>query len=329
MVADEVSVQAVYEEWFRLAHLSMEPGLAGAEHIFPFEDRELTVRLPSLPIGDRFDEDATAFISVRRTATNEPRQVEIFAVLVVISGLEFRISRAAASLPHIDTSLYTDEQQKELDTRSDKLWLLARRAIDYWLRVVRYHTGFARIGLDTYPGDTTLKGGQLINCERHTQFYTPLIQRTIVARGSHRLTPDKWKKIESSLKDAVSPPIWHEYLMSGRQRIEVGDLKAAVIDLATCSELAIRRQINTKLPADTPAGVREIVSRTNMTDIFRRWEGLGLPDKTSIPNFPTVRTLFDVRNAIAHRGEDDRVNVEFCKQASTAVQSLVHNFSPM
>ena len=325
MTTNEELIEAHYEEWFRLAHLSMEPSLAGEEHHFVLEGRELTIRLPSMPIEDRFDENATAFISVRRTATNEPLQVEIYAVLVVVSGLEFRIPRAAASLAHIDASLYTDQQRKELDSRSNELWLLARRATDYWLRVVRYHTGSALIGLDTYPGDATLEGGQLINCERHSRFYTPSIQRTVVVRGSHCLMPDEWEKIASNLKDGISPPIWHEFLMSGRQRIEVGDMKAAVIDLATCSELAIRRQINTKLPADTPVGVREIVARTNMTDIFRRWEELGLPQKTSIPDFPTVRTLFEVRNAIGHRGEDGRVDIEFCKQVSRAVQSLLHN----
>jgi hypothetical protein len=40
--ADEVSVQARYEEWLRLNHLSMEPGLAGAEHHFIFDDQALS-----------------------------------------------------------------------------------------------------------------------------------------------------------------------------------------------------------------------------------------------------------------------------------------------
>src|SRR6202158_1063253 len=125
MTADEVLIQAQYEEWFRLARLSMEPSLADAKHQFIFEGRELTVRLPSMPIGDRFGQEATAVVSAWRQATDEPLRVESYAVLVVVSGLEFRISRAAASLAHIDTSLYTEEQRKDLDSRSNELWLLA------------------------------------------------------------------------------------------------------------------------------------------------------------------------------------------------------------
>jgi hypothetical protein len=144
MSVDEVTVPARYEEWLRLSHLSMEPGLAGAEHAFVFDDREFVVRSPSLPsensVPDRY---ATAFISIRRTATNEPVQVEVYAVLVVISGLSFSLPPAAALSPHMNSSLYADEQRRELDSRSNELWFLVRRAIDYWLRVVRCHTGVA------------------------------------------------------------------------------------------------------------------------------------------------------------------------------------------
>jgi hypothetical protein len=326
-VAADVAISARYEEWLRVSHLAMEPQLASAEHPFIFDNQELRVRLPGLP-PDPPGEDATAAIYSRRAASGEPVSIGIYAIRVVISGLKFSLPAAAASYPGTNTSLYTGEQIRELNLRSDDLWRLCRRAIDYWLRVVRHRTAFALVDLDRYFGDdATWKGGQLVNCESGHRFYVPHVQRTIVAPAMHRLTMQEWTDIGSDLQKGASPPIWHEYLMSARQRIEVGDLKAAVIDLATCSELAMRKYVDTALPTGTPPGVREIVARHNMSRMFSDWENLGLPPMPSVPDFKTLKELSETRNRVAHRGQDPRATDEFCKKASSAVMELIAAFN--
>jgi len=46
---DIVLVDARYDEWFRVTHLSMPPTLAGAEHQFTFEHASVTIKLPETP----------------------------------------------------------------------------------------------------------------------------------------------------------------------------------------------------------------------------------------------------------------------------------------
>jgi hypothetical protein len=195
--------------------------------------------------------------------------------------------------------------------------------LDYWLRVVRWRTGYALIDFATSLHDATLLGGRLINCATGAAFYSPSIGRTVIVPPTRRLTSDEWAAIGSDLTKNAFPPVWHEYLMSGRQRIEAGDLAAAVIDLAVAIEMAVRLQVDSKLPPATPQGVCEAVARMNMTEVFRRWDDLDMPAKNSIPLFADIISLVEVRNAIMHRGGDPRITRDFCLRASAAVEMVI------
>jgi hypothetical protein len=266
---DIVSVDARYDEWFPVTHLSMPPSLAGAEHQFTFEDALVTIKLPETPAeGEVPSEYSKAYVPRRRATTNEIIEVEIYAVLVSIDALSIDLPVAAAEYPAENATLYSADQARELDGRSDQFWQLARRILDYWLRVVRWRTGYALIDLATSLHDATLLGGRLINCATGKAFYSPRIQRTFVVPRTRCLTSDEWAAIGGDLVKNAFPPVWHEYLMSGRQRIEVGDLTAAVIDLAVAIEVAVRLQVDSKLPPATPRGICEAVARMNMTDVF-------------------------------------------------------------
>jgi hypothetical protein len=325
---DIVSVKARYDEWLRVAHLSMPPSLAGAEHRFTFEDASVTIKLPETPAeGEAPNEYSKAYISVRRAATNEIVQVEIYAVLVSIDALTFDLPVAAAEYLGMNSTLYNKDQARELDERSNQVWRLARRILDYWLRVVRWHTGYALIDLDTSLRDATLHGGRLINCATGKAFYSPSVQRIVVVSATRRLTSDEWAAIGGDLVKHAVPPLWHEYLMSGRQRIEAGDLTAAIIDLAVAIEVAVRLRVDSKLPPATPRGICEVVARMNMTEVFRRWDDLDMPAQTSIPLFPDIIRLVEVRNAIMHRGADPRITRDFCLRASAAVERVIQTIN--
>jgi hypothetical protein len=64
-----------------------------------------------------------------------------------MEGLQFSIPSTAGTHPHIDPSLFTEEQRRDLDHQSDQLYFLAGRAMSYWLRVIWWKTGFHMIGL--------------------------------------------------------------------------------------------------------------------------------------------------------------------------------------
>jgi hypothetical protein len=107
-----VVIPARYEEWFRVSYLSMEPALASAYHSFTFGGERVKITLPPTPAFEDFNlSRAKASVSKRRAATNEPVEIYIYAVLVTITELEFRIPVAAAKYQHENSSLYTEDQR--------------------------------------------------------------------------------------------------------------------------------------------------------------------------------------------------------------------------
>jgi hypothetical protein len=319
-----VDVSATYKERVRIKHLSMEPSLQGATACFQFEDRKVEIKLPTLPLEEkRYSEYAEAEADVWNSSSKEVINVHIYAVLISVLELEFQLPPAAAEHRSINASLYDEKEARELDQQSDQLYFLARRALDYWLRVVRWKTGLGLIDLDPRADGATLYGGRLFNNAHGGAFYSPLVGRTVVAPERHRLNPLVWNEIATVVAAGLNPPLWNEYLMSAHRRIEHGDLTAAIIDLAIVVESVIRRTLDAQLPADTPKWTRSMAGRTTMTDLFNRWLEFNLPTISDLPWFKVIMTLVEVRNAIMHRGNDQRLRLSFCRAAASAAEKLI------
>jgi hypothetical protein len=331
MEETHVRVKARYEERIRIKHLSMEPALQGATSQFSFHNHPIEIKLPQLPPNGKGGTDyryLEAEADEWKAATGEILNVHIYTVSLAILALEFDLPIAAADHRHINDSLYSEAERGALDEKSDQLYFLARRAIDYWLRVVRWKTGLGLIDTDTSPDSESLHGGRLFNDSHGGAFYSPRVQRTVVAPERHRLTPANWSEIALALSAGATPPIWNEYQMSAHRRIEHGDLVAATIDLAIAAESVIRRAVDAQLPADTPNWTRNTVARINMSTLIDKWPDYGLPAVSQLQWFSTVKRLIQVRNRIMHRWDDSRIQAEFCRDAARAVDELIAVLAP-
>jgi hypothetical protein len=312
---ERVLIDAKYEERVRIKHLSMEPSLQGAKARFEFEKHCIEIALPTLPAGDKGkigDPYAEAEADVWQS-DGQIKDIYIYIVSVAVLALKFELPAAAAKHPHIDASLYTANDTQYLDEKSNKLYLLGRRAIDYFLRVVRWKTGLGLIAVDTREDRATLRGGRLFNLSRGGAFYSPPVGRTSVAPQRHQLKVQEWNDIVAALNAGNYPPIWDEYLASARRRIDMNDLTAGTIDLAIAAESAIRQFPGTSMGA----------RNGTMSNILANWLNLGFPPESHSSWFANVQTLFRVRNKLMHRGDDPRVQISFCRDATCAVESLI------
>ena len=70
---DIASVKARYDEWLRVANLSMPPSLACAEHQFRFEDASVTIKLPETPADVVAGLAATAAVGLMMVGAQTPR----------------------------------------------------------------------------------------------------------------------------------------------------------------------------------------------------------------------------------------------------------------
>jgi len=310
-----VLIDAKYEERVRIKHLSMEPTLQGAKAQFEFEKHRVEIALPTLPPEDKRapgDPYAQAEADVWDKNGNIV-DVYIYFLSVAALALQFELPAIAAKCRHINASLYTPEETKELDEKSDQLYFLARRAVDYFFDVARWKAGFGLIALDTRPDRATLRGGRLFNLSHGGAFYSPAVDRTVSAPKRHKLTVKEWNNIVATLTSGIYPPIWNEYLANAERRIDINDLRAGIIDLAIAAESVIRQFPGASMRA------RE----NKMSTIFANWTKFGFPPASHLPWFAKVDTLFKARNELMHRGDGNRVQISFCRDAASAVENLI------
>ena len=315
-----------------MTSLAIEPNIAGGCHEFRFEGRDVTIALPPLPEADvpngsgrrsAYDSSAVIFMW---NAKKEPIGIEIGTVKLAISDFEVEIPESAANYPSINSSLYNKKQLEELDAFSDALHNLADRAITYWLRVLWWKTSWHMVARRSVInnsgnfGGSLLHGGALLNTKTGTRFYSPRISRTARVPFMPIMKLSTWLEIDTALKAGLEPPIWHEYLISAQQRLDNGDNIASILDLAIAAESLIRNTLDNLLPVDLPHGFRKSMQRLNISDVLARWQKFGLPP---LETLDCIRTLFDIRNKLMHRGSDDRANTDFCKSASSAVSILI------
>jgi hypothetical protein len=307
-----------------------EPNLQGVTLEFRFEDHDVKVSLPKLPSG-KSQEIRDQFMEAEAYEWDkhgEILRVCVYAIRVTILRLRFELPTAAAINKGINVTLYSEDERKHLDERTDALYFLARRALKYWLEVLRWKTGLALIDFDTRPSGPSLRGARLINLAHGVAFYSPRVTRTLTGPKMHRLDLETWQTIADLLAAGINPPIWNNYLMSAQRRIEFGDYRAASIELAIAAESIMRRFFDKViLPSAilpiAPKWAQKKIVDPKMSELLERWTQFGFPDKTQLTWFNTIDKLTKVRNGIMHSGEDPEANTEFCRCAASAVEHLI------
>jgi hypothetical protein len=309
VLTESISVSAEYREKLRLKHLAMEPSLQGKTISFRLNDHAIAIGLPTFSPDAKWLEDAEAEADTWDRAGNV-LSVYIYAVTIVIENLTFAIPTAAAEHRHVNTSLFSALERDVMDREADKLYLLARQALDLFIRTTRWKAGLALLDLDRRPDNPTFRGGRLYNLEHGGSFYSPKIPRVVSAPRRVNLTPQIWQSIGDVLASGSLPPIWVEFLASAERRIETSDLREGLIDLAIGAEAAIRQ-----FPHVSKKSREDLLSR-----ILDNWESIGFP--SAGPWFTDLRILIQVRNRIMHAGTDDRLNIQLCAKSLIAVQEL-------
>ncbi len=323
MKANYVRVDAKYEERVRIKHLVINPCLQAAATRFRFEEQELEIKLPVLPPKEKlYSEYAEAEADVWNK-DGEIVRVYIYFACVTILDMTFELPPIAARHPAINSSLYSAAETTELDKESDRLWALARRAIDYWLRVVRWKTGLGLIDIDTRPDRASPRGGRLINLDHGGSFYSPRVGRVLICPKVHLLESTTWDAIAATLAAASVPPIYNEYLMSAQRRIESSDLRAATIDLAIAAESAIRQCLNRRQSATASQKQRNEIAQTPVAKLVNRLSENGFPATSELSWLKDIKELIKTRNGIMHRGKDPLVSPSFYRLAAIAVENLI------
>lgn len=321
--------QTKIKSWnrFLIRNLAVAPEVMGQEHIFPFENSTVSIKIPSISQVDRGKSyDEVASIGVRRTVDNEPLEFNIYKMDVEVSiPITVSIPLEVFDRPANAFDLFSDEEQNNLNKTTEQHQSIAEKAFEYWIRVTRWVCDDSRIGRDQVEDFRT--GGWstcLIDTERNTKVW---IQGQIFHAPKYKtINPEEWQEIQSRLSNSSQPPIYVELKHDAEENIRLGDYRRSLVDMAMACETFLRLAVLQKLPKELNINLRSYIEEGNISQYINKFFPEVI-DETANRQFKKLKsdlfTMFDRRNKLVHMGKDDGIDEKLCHNFLKVTQELL------
>ena len=310
---------------FVIRHLGAQSDVMGHEHRFAFDQNMITVKLPRIEHVDRgegYDEIASVRV---RSADGKPRDYEILKVDVEVSRggrLVFPLEVLSQSPNAFD--LFSEAEQTHLNEVSSQHQLIAERAFEYWIRIVRWTCDDFSLGRDRGEGFHSGWGTRLADVEtgKHVWIPTALFRAT-----SYRtVSLQEWEAIQQSLSAGLYPPAYIEHKHDAEEYVERGDYRRALVDLAVACELFLRAMVVRNLPAELNEKFKKFIEDGNINQYVNQFfqeiiNEIGNRQFKKIQ--PELRSLFGRRNDLLHLGKADGVNRQLCERFLKTTKDLL------
>ena len=237
----KTKVEATSSNRYQISRLTIVPSLAGASHIFPFEGKQVEIRLPDKPPKPRgsLDSWGTDRIACHGWYSKSGRPVcyNVSSVDVLV-GLRTGATIPSAALGKVNVSLFSARQQRQLDRLASVGESTASRALDRWIRILRWRTLYSEIGQRAVKERSSGWSTHLIDRKSQNRFYAAT--QVFVVPADNTVSKRAWTAAEGSLTEGVAPPVWFDFLFEGEHRIASGDRHGGIISLAIACETLLR-----------------------------------------------------------------------------------------
>jgi hypothetical protein len=317
---------------FAITHLGAQPDVMGHEHHFHFNQNMITVKLPQVEQADRggsYDEVA----SVKAwSADGKPLYYEVYKVDVETSGnvrLEFPLE--VLNRPPNALDLFSKEEQAHLNEVGSQYQSIAERALEYWVRIVRWTCDDFRISRDRGEGFYSGWTIRLVDVETGKRVWIPTAVFLVSAYRTVSLK--EWEDIQQRLSDELYPSVYIEHKHDAEEYIERGDYRRAIVDLAAACELFLRVVVLRSLPAGLRPALQESIDSESISQYFNRFFPKAISEaarreynKKQYNGNNMKRelaSLFSRRNGLLHAGKDDGVNRQICERFLKMTKDLL------
>lgn len=312
---ENIEISVLSSSRFLSRYLVVEPSLIGAEHHFTFNNHEVRILLPKKDmVGDR-DSNAKAHIGARSAKNNEPLDYDIQMVDVELTLVEkLTLPGEVLNRPIKAYELFSEKERQRLDGISDQQHLLAEKAFEYWLRVVRWISDDFRIGSPNVEGFQSGWATYLLDVKSHKKIWGQA--QVFYMPGYKMLTVEKWQEIQEKIDVNSQPPIYIELLHDGEGNLALGDYKYAIINLAMSCEIFIKQMVNSALPNNLTLKIRKYIEDAPLylyrDEFIEPFLDHGSKEKYQALK-PELLNLFKDRNTLVHSGKCDRLNEQRCR----------------
>jgi hypothetical protein len=310
---------------FDMHGLEVAPSLAGAEHRFEFRGRTVSFRLPKRPkVKDWQKKNASITCSSYRVRSTRkvPVRYSIHGIDALLRTRKKRSIRQDA-FERVDVSLFSRRQRTSLDKICASQFQILTDAFDYWLEVLRWKSGLRMIGQYRVNRQRSAWGPYLADSDTGRLFYAST--RLISVGRPATLSVRHWKLAEKALLALRNVPVWQQYLSEAEQKLQTGDSRGAVLDAAIAVETSVRQLIATAVLRVPNASAEGLLNALPISRILDKWTQLGFSSRRWREQDlqKDLKSLFEMRNAIMHRGKRVDPEADLLYRALSAANYFV------
>ena len=311
---------------FLTRNLAVKPEVLGCEHRFSFENRTVSIKIPSInQVDSGQGYDKVASVGARRAVDNEPLEFYIHKVDVEVSiPVTVSIPSEVLNRPPNAYDLFPDEEQKQLNEIAEQHQSIAEKAFEYWIRIVRWVCDDSRIGRDQVEDFRSGWSTYLIDAESDTKVW---IQGQVFhVLGYKTLRVEEWQEIQSKLSLGSQPPIHVEFKHDAEENIRLGDYRRSLVDMAIACETFLRFTVLQRLPVELNTKQTADIEEANVRQYIEKFFP-EIIDEATNKQFKKLKSglhsLFDRRNELVHMGKDEGIDKELCLRFLKVTQELL------
>lgn len=311
---------------FKTSSLTVEPALLGCSITFAHAGSPVSIKLPSLDrVGDRFDERALASPGAENARTGEVLHYYVHAVDVTtdcqaeVALPEVVLQRTPNAFDHIEASM-----QDRLNAISGKASANASSAFEYWIGLVRWLTGFHRIGRELRVGNDSGWGTYLQDRATAKPVWRPGM--TVSIARAEVVTANHWQKVQLHAASGEDPPMHLTLLADAKHCIDLGDYRRALVDLSIACEVYLRTTVLNALPEGVLAEAIRLIEEANINQFVTHMFPALLSDLARTAYQKSIKkdldSLFAKRNKLMHVAVVAGADSQACERYRAALESL-------
>lgn len=312
--------------WNRLnvTNLYIEAQLIGQKHTFIFEGRKTCILLPTKEAAnENRPRNDTAHAVEYWSATNEPTTYSINQVDIEIEILgKISIPEVALSHPPTQYEAFTKEEQLTAQEITKQHSILAERALEYWLEILRWTSGYALIGK---PAISSVQSGwatYICSEEENKRVWGG--SRPIVVPWNPPVKLLAWESASQKLVNNEKLPIHLRFLHEAENSIEHQQIEKSVIETAMACETFLRYTVLQSIPTSLQNEITKYIEEANINKYVTQFFKSLIPENQAEKYKEISRelsSLFSRRNSYIHMGiipqTDNARCIEFIRIAKS------------
>lgn len=323
---DKINIKISSWNRFITRFLVVAPDLLGKELQFKFEDSSVKIKLPGDEhINQGKDYDNLVSIGARRARDNKPIEYDIHKVDVEVS-LAYQTEVPSEVLTRSPNAydLISEQKQKKLNETADAHKLIAGRAFEYWIRVVRWKCMNSSIGRPERHDYESGWGTYLIDDISTKKIWVG--SRVAHLRDYKTISLEQWDNIDSALQQGLWPPIYFELIHDAEEQIKIGEYNRALVDLAVACETYMHIKVLRLLPKDLDQPFVKHIERANVRIFINNFfpSFLGDNERKQFKELKSnLHELFDQRNNLLHTRHMDELTFDECQEYLKTASKLI------